>query len=205
MLCICRRTSGLTLAFTIDTFKIAFREGEPAPYSVPRCPSFPPVLPSLSVSYKLCCWRPATQSLVLQTRVPATSYPPAIFSFLCIFPSCHQALHFPAPPPCLLEHLTPLLFLLPNRTYRETCRAPTAVFDCWRKQHCGFLPLSPGSARRSHWCCYFIAAFPDCVQDTRWEAKKNHPPLQPQPSCFCSLPFILTLRKQSLYNQYQDI
>lgn len=89
----------------------------------PPHPNFPPVFSSLSVLYKLCCCRSAAQSLVLQTRVPATSYPPAIFSFLCIFPSYHQALHFPAPP-CLLEHLTPLLFLLPKRTHRETAEPP---------------------------------------------------------------------------------
>lgn len=118
-------------------------EGPPAPYSVPPLPC------SLFVSVHVI------KALLLQTSCRITCpadqgacHLPPSNRFFPLSPSSlpgTKLFYFPAPL-CLLEQLTPFLFLLPNHTCRETSSASATASGCWRRQHWGFLPLRPGSA-----------------------------------------------------------
>lgn len=123
-------------------------------------PPFPAVFSSLSILQKLLSQTSCT--ITYPVNQGACHLPPSNHFFLSphLLFLASSSLCPSTTVPVRAADFFP--FPSPQVYLQEACNAPAAASGCWRRQHWGFLPLSPGSATSSPWCCCVIAAFPDC-------------------------------------------
>lgn len=141
-------SSSLTFALTIDIYKTPDRREH-----LHHLLSFPlsAAFSSLSVLYKLCCHKPAAQSLVTHEGVRYLPLSNHFFLSPHFFFYHHQALtsqHL-----CDSKSSWVFSFSLSSVVAtREACSGCVASSSSWRRQQWDFLPVSFGRARSSH-CC----------------------------------------------------